>query len=241
LALGALVAGGCTPKYPKCDKDEHCREGEFCVNGMCQQCRNDKDCGKGHVCKSGRCAAQAGYCESNDDCPMGQACIDNNCAPCRRDGDCGAGGRCQGGKCLQPGSCNTDEDCPENHECQNGRCVGPPGDTGASAPCTPATVYFGFDEFVISSAASSKLQDAARCINSVPGRTIRMEGHCDPRGTEEYNLALGDRRTQAVRRYLERLGVDGGRLRAVSKGKLEATGTDAASWALDRKVQFFWE
>ena len=68
-----------------------------------------------------------------------------------------------------------------------------------------------------------------------------MEGHCDARGTEEYNLALGDRRARSVKRYLLRLGAPRDRIRAVSKGKLEATGYDAGSWAKDRKVIFVWE
>jgi peptidoglycan-associated lipoprotein len=113
-------------------------------------------------------------------------------------------------------------------------------DTSA-AKCTPETIYFGYDEFVLSAESTRKLQAAAKCIKSVSGRTIRLEGHCDPRGTEEYNLALGDRRAQAARRYLKRLGISGGRMRAVSKGKLEATGSGPATWKLDRKVQFIWE
>jgi peptidoglycan-associated lipoprotein len=240
IPLLCLLAA-CPPTYPKCDKDEHCKENEYCVNGLCQQCREDQHCPKGHYCKEGRCEPKEGYCETTEDCPDGKACQNNQCIPCKSDGDCGPGYRCSNGKCLTPGQCVTDDDCPENHECQNGTCVAPPPDTSGEAPCTPQTVYFGFDEFVLSATATQKLQEGAKCLQSVPGRTIRLEGHCDPRGTEEYNLALGDRRAQAVKRYLERMGVSNARMRAVSKGKLEATGTAASSWAMDRKVQFFWE
>jgi peptidoglycan-associated lipoprotein len=241
LSALTLALAGCPPKYPNCKKDEDCRDGEFCVNGKCQQCREDSDCKKGQVCNEGRCDAKPGYCETSDDCPDGKACINNACVPCESDDDCGEGASCKNGKCLQPGQCTTDEDCPENHECQNGVCVAPPPPGDQDASCTPSTVYFGFDEFVLTSDATGKLQAAARCIKSVSGRTIRLEGHCDPRGTEEYNLALGDRRAQAVRRYLIRLGVGAGRMRVVSKGKLEATGSSESSWAMDRKVQFIWE
>lgn len=235
-----LVSTGCKPDYPKCDKDEHCKENEFCVNGLCQQCRDNADCQQGQVCNQGRCEAPEGYCETAADCPNGQACKDNRCAPCVADGDCGEGGRCREGRCLGPNDCVSDEDCPENYECQGGTCVAPP--TGAGdAPCQPEPVYFGFDEFVLTSTATSKLQQAAKCVNSVPGRTVRVEGHCDPRGTEEYNLALGDRRARAVTNYLTRIGVPSGRLRPVSKGKLEASGSDESSWAQDRKVLFIWE
>jgi len=241
FGITAILLAGCPPKYPKCDKDEHCKEGEFCVNGMCQQCRDTKDCPKGQLCNKGRCDPIPGYCTTNDDCPDGKACKNNRCVGCESDKDCGEGNRCRDGKCLRPGQCATDDDCPENHECQNGVCVGPPPTDASAASCTPETIYFGYDEFVLSGDATQKLQAAAKCIKQVTGRTVRIEGHCDSRGTEEYNLALGDRRSQAVARYLTRLGIKGNRLRAVSKGKLEATGTSPATWKLDRKVQFIWD
>ncbi len=241
FGVAALFLTGCPPTYPKCDKDEHCKENEFCVNGMCQQCRDTKDCPEGQLCNKGRCDPIPGYCKTNDDCPDGKACKNNRCVACESDKDCGEGNRCRNGKCLRPGQCATDDDCPENHECQNGVCVAPPPVDTSAAKCTPKTIYFGYDEFVLSAASTRKLQTAAKCIKSVTGRSIRVEGHCDPRGTEEYNLALGDRRAQAVRRYLKRLGISASRLRAVSKGKLEATGSGASTWKFDRKVQFIWE
>ena len=237
----AVPLAACTPKYPKCDKDEHCKEKEYCVNGQCQQCRDDKDGSAGQVCKGGRCESGAKHCKSQADCPDGMACVKNRCVACKNDGDCGPGGRCRDGRCLAAGSCTTDDECPENHECQGGVCVGPPSDAGAKAPCPLPTLYFDFDEFVLSSEALRKLQSAVACLRSAAGRRVRLEGHCDPRGTEEYNLALGDRRAQTVKRYLERSGVSGDNLRTVSKGKLDAAGTDSAGWALDRKVAFFWE
>jgi len=236
-ALTLLLLAGCPPKYPKCDKDEHCKEGEFCVNGMCQQCRDDRDCGSGQLCNKGRCEAG---CRSSDDCPGGQVCQNEKCVPCKTDGDCGEGGRCRQGRCLKPGQCATDEDCPENHECQNGVCVAPPP-PAVQGPCTPSPVYFDFNEHVLTTEATQTLQQNADCIKKVAGRRLRLEGHCDPRGTEEYNMALGDRRARSVQRYLSRLGVDASRLRVVSKGKLEATGTSEAGWARDRKVDFIWE
>jgi len=242
LATLFICSPACKPKYPKCDKDEHCKEAEFCVNGMCQQCRDTKDCKAGQVCKGGRCEAIAGYCATSDDCSDGKVCKNNRCVACASDADCGSG-KCRNGRCLQPGQCTKDEDCPENHECQNGTCVAPPppNNDNSAASCTPSPVYFGFDEFVLSSKATAALQEAAKCIKSVPNRTVRVEGHCDPRGTEEYNLALGDRRARSVVKYLRRLGVPSSRMRPVSKGKLDATGSSKASWAQDRKVLFIWE
>jgi peptidoglycan-associated lipoprotein len=74
----------------------------------------------------------------------------------------------------------------------------------------------------------------------VESRTVHLVGHTDPRGTEEYNLALSDQRAQAVRRYLENLGVPSGRLVVVPKGELEAQGTDEQTWAEDRRVELIW-
>jgi len=84
------------------------------------------------------------------------------------------------------------------------------------------------------------LQQDAECFKKVPGRVVNLEGHCDPRGTEEYNLALSNQRAQSTKKYLVGLGVDPGRLHVVPKGELEATGTGEASWSKDRKVVFIW-
>lgn len=234
----ALVSSGCTPKYPKCNNDDHCKEHkEFCVNGMCQQCRNDKDCKKGEQCAGGACKPIPGYCENKDECPPGQVCKGNRCSPCANNEECGPGMKCNAGKCVK---CIADSDCPENHECQNGVCVAPPPKPVAG-PCQPEPVYFDFNESVLTSKATTALREAAKCIKSVADRKMRLEGHCDPRGTEEYNLALGDRRARGVLKYLRRIGVPKAKLRSVSKGKLEATGTDESSWSSDRKVKFVWE
>lgn len=208
----------CAPTYPKCDRDEHCKEAEYCVNGLCQQCRQTADCSRGQTCTQGRCEAIVGYCTSAGDCPQGQLCRDNRCAPCK-----------------------SDSDCEENQECQQGRCVSPPQPMQASGPCSPQTVYFAFNESVLSPDAVETLQQAVKCIRSASDRRVRLEGHCDPRGTEEYNLALGDARARSVQRYLTRMGIDQKRFRIVSKGELEATGTEETSWFRDRKVAPIWE
>jgi peptidoglycan-associated lipoprotein len=116
--------------------------------------------------------------------------------------------------------------------------------TGDSAlrACLPESVYFSFDEFVLSSEATDQLQKVAECLRAAPATAVlTLEGHCDPRGTDAYNLSLGERRSQAVKTYLERLGTSGDRLRTLSKGKLEATGTSEETWAKDRRVDFITE
>jgi peptidoglycan-associated lipoprotein len=71
---------------------------------------------------------------------------------------------------------------------------------------------------------------------ALKGRSLLMVGHADPRGEEDYNMALGGRRAESVRGAMESLGVDKGRMDVSSRGELEATGVDEESWAKDRRV-----
>ena len=242
LLAGALMAlSGCAPKYPKCDKDAHCKAGEYCVNGLCQQCRDDAQCGAGKTCNKGRCDAIPGYCRTAAECPDHQGCVDNRCQPCTSSAHCGPGATCNKGRCLAPGACVQDDDCPENSECINGRCATPPTASSAKGPCELPVVYFDYNEHLLTSEATATLNDAMTCLRKGAGRTVRLEGHCDPRGTEAYNFALGDRRAQSVARHLARLGAASGKLRKVSKGRIEAQGKDEQGWSRDRKVIFHWE
>ena len=84
-------------------------------------------------------------------------------------------------------------------------------------------VYFGFDSSSISASERSKLQEAANHLASNQGDGLLIEGYCDWYGTEDYNLALGDRRANSARDYLATLGVDTGRIDTLSKGSLQAT------------------
>ncbi len=105
-------------------------------------------------------------------------------------------------------------------------------------PCVIETVYFAFDSAELDSSARAALQEAAECYRGQadPGLSLLLTGACDPRGTEEYNIALGERRASSVRSYLISLGLDGSRLRITSVGEEMATGTDEAGWARDRNV-----
>ncbi len=105
-------------------------------------------------------------------------------------------------------------------------------------PCVVETVYFAFDSSELDSAARAALQEAADCYRGQadPGLSLLLTGACDPRGTEEYNIALGERRAQSVRSYLISLGIDGSRISTTSVGEEMATGTDEAGWARDRNV-----
>jgi peptidoglycan-associated lipoprotein len=105
-------------------------------------------------------------------------------------------------------------------------------------------VFFALDRSDLGSGEQEKLRRAADWLQQERNRSIifRIEGNCDPRGTAEYNLGLGDRRARAVRDFLVSLGVDANRMEVISYGLEKATGTSegspgrAPSWANDRRA-----
>jgi len=88
-------------------------------------------------------------------------------------------------------------------------------------------VHFGFDRYDVDASARGILQAQATWMKT-HNKSIVVEGHCDERGTREYNLALGDRRANAVKNYLVAMGVSASRIRTVSYGKERPMGTDEA-------------
>lgn len=231
------VLAGCTPKYPKCDKDEHCAEkGELCVEGLCQQCRDDSTCPDGQSCKAGRCEAKA-ECAKDNDCGDNKVCRSGKCQiECQGDGECGPAMKCSNNRCVDQLSCNTNADCKGGLSCVNGRC----GQAMVSRTmCEFPKVRFAFNEANLDSGAKAGLDQVASCIKE-KNATITIEGHCDERGTEEYNLALGDQRANAVRKYLERLGIPGAKLNVVSKGENEplSSASTEEAWAENRRAEF---
>jgi peptidoglycan-associated lipoprotein len=97
---------------------------------------------------------------------------------------------------------------------------------------------FDFDQSSLAPDDRAVLDEVAQCLTSGPlaGRTVTLTGRADPRGTEEYNLALGQRRAASVSEYLSRLGVAAAHLDDTTRGALDATGHDEASWREDRRV-----
>ena len=97
---------------------------------------------------------------------------------------------------------------------------------------------FGYDSARVKREFREALRALATCMNEggLKGRELLLVGHADPRGEDDYNMALGGRRAEAVRSALESLGVDSGRLEVTSRGELDATGTDERGWAKDRRV-----
>ncbi len=102
------------------------------------------------------------------------------------------------------------------------------------------TVYFDYDSSAIRSDAMATLRANAEAIKKVPGRMIQIAGHCDSRGTQEYNLALGERRALAVRTYLMQVGIPGDRLTTISYGAESPAvpGNGESAWAKNRRAEF---
>jgi peptidoglycan-associated lipoprotein len=111
-------------------------------------------------------------------------------------------------------------------------------DINAASPLED--IYFEFDSADLTSRARSELESHATWLRRYPTVTVLIEGHCDERGTVEYNLALGERRASAVYNYLLSLGVPARNLKSISYGKefpLDPAHNEAA-WARNRRCHF---
>ena len=142
---------------------------------------------------------------------------------------------CQSSKSSQ----TTQPSTPTGSEFDQGP-VEPPPPAAATRP-ELKSVYFDYDRSEIRSDARSVLSENAKAIQGNKGwGVVTVEGHCDERGSEEYNLALGDRRASAVKRYLVDLGVPSNRLRTVSFGEARPAvpGHDESAWRYNRRSEF---
>jgi peptidoglycan-associated lipoprotein len=103
-----------------------------------------------------------------------------------------------------------------------------------------ASVLFAFDSAKISPSEATKLPAVAQYMKANSNKTLVIEGHCDERGTAEYNRSLGERRAQAAREELANLGVPASRITTVSFGKDKPadSGHDEAAWAKNRRCEF---
>ena len=113
------------------------------------------------------------------------------------------------------------------------------GDTSTAATTDAKLVYFDYDSFVIKPEFQSVIESNARFLLADRKRRLAIEGHTDERGGREYNLALGQKRAEAVRKALGLLGVDEAQLEAVSFGKEKPVdlGNDEAAMAKNRRAE----
>ncbi|HEX9750382.1 MAG TPA: peptidoglycan-associated lipoprotein Pal [candidate division Zixibacteria bacterium] len=101
-------------------------------------------------------------------------------------------------------------------------------------------IYFDFDKYNLRPDARTALDHNYQMLRDNPGMRIMIEGHCDERGTDEYNLALGERRAKAAKDYLAKLGIDGSRISIISYGEERpvALGHDEDAWSRNRRGEF---
>jgi peptidoglycan-associated lipoprotein len=129
--------------------------------------------------------------------------------------------------------------------------VAPPTAPAPDAPTAPALaepakesplkdVFFDFDKSLIRADARTALDENVRWLKANLSATIVIEGHCDERGTREYNLALGHRRARAARDYLVAAGIDATRVKTISYGKERpfVLGHDESAWKWNRRAHF---
>lgn len=256
LGVGWIVFAACEPPWPKCDSDKHCRpdkEGNatkknyFCVQGQCQECRSEKDCGDRQKCEGYKCVEKT--C-GDVTCPGGKRCDPTTLGCkwiCENDGDNPCDGDvckvCKSHQCIdKPPPCGQDSDCPGQQICKSTgsgacerQCVG--GCSG-SKPCAAGKkcengqcvedacelkkVYYDYNRSFIRSDAKETLKENITCITKMKDKKIVITGHADERGTREFNIRLGERRAKSARSYLTKLGVEKDRFcTVVSKGKEE--------------------
>lgn len=265
VGAGMLAACG-GPKFPNCEKDEHCAQNDqgaqinfVCFNQQCVECVEDAQCTAKDptmVCNPGskRCEVKA-ECTTDPDCQAsnpGYVCRASKCVPeCAQDADCGSGQKCESQKCVTAAQCASDVECGPNMECRGGQCFEKERDPWANVsakcksnqagqPLALGVIRFDFDKSNVRPDMRGILDGNATCLKQGTKVTLVLEGHADERGTQEYNLALGEQRADTIRQYLVSAGVDPSRVRVVSKGENEPvcrSATDAC-YEKNRRVEF---
>jgi peptidoglycan-associated lipoprotein len=132
-------------------------------------------------------------------------------------------------------SCARDLDCAQGELCIDGRCVELSQNLSA---CTNVRVHFDFNLSALPDSEKPGLDRAARCLKADRALSIRVEGNADERGTEEYNLALADKRARVVADYLRALGASQAQLDTLSYGKENpiCDAHDETCWSQNRRA-----
>ncbi len=242
----AFMFTGCRPKYPLCENDDHCAEyKEVCVDKKCQQCRDDSNCPEGQICEENRCVPKP-ECRADSDCQEPLVCRDQKCVPeCAENSDCGTGMKCEGQKCVDDVMCKVDTDCNEGMECLENNCVEkkaetPPPVEEEVVQCDLSRIHFDFDDYNIRNDAKSGLDTNVSCLKTKSNFRLKLEGHCDERGTTEYNLSLGEKRANSAKRYLTNMGIAPKAIDTVSYGEEKPLDSESSeeAWSKNRRVEF---
>jgi len=248
VGLAAAALAACGPAYPNCGNDDHCKaKGEYCLNTKCAQCRLDNHCpgadtDKCVTCNGGACGRKADCCTINHDCAPGKKCAGNKCiAQCAGDGDCAGGQKCVGGACVSEevkgsavgGGCKVDGDCGPGLKCKDGVCV------DGSGACGLAPVQFAFNEYSLSDAAQNGISANLKCLKDRKVTQLVVEGHCDERGTDAYNMELGTKRARVVKEFVQ-ASMPKLKVKTMSFGKTKplCQEDDEGCWGRNRRAEF---
>lgn len=211
-------------------------------------CKNDADCridANGSeingVCHMGKCEE----CVQDSDCSDLKSCVRNRClAPCEADADCGDNKHCEDSYCMN--DCVNNESCLADQICSQGRCIAKAGgadpNAWASGDCQGLErIHFDFDRFDIKDEDKNHVSRLAKCLEANPGYKAVIKGNTDNRGTPSYNMALGQKRADAVKTHLiNNWGIASNRLTTISNGEQEPviTENNEYAWQQNRNAQF---
>lgn len=183
------------------------------------------------------CAAarKPGDCSASSDCAsqsdFGRVCVEGRCLECGRDDDCKSGFHCQAGACRVAA-------VAERPITPASPAPAPAAPPQSSACESLAPVHFGFNEYLLAPDERSILERDAVCLRALGAGSATVAGHADERGTEEYNLQLGERRATTVKKYLVGLGTHL-TIRTTSLGEERPVnpGHDERAWAENRRAE----
>lgn len=187
-------------------------------------CKTNADClsdatGKtsNGVCYMGKCEE----CVEDSDCTMLKQCVKNRCLQsCETNADCGENAHCEENFCIA--NCLDNSYCPGGQECYEGRCITKEAmNKSPSLKCQGLErLHFEFDRYDISEIYYKNLANLAACLEENPSSGLIIEGHADNRGTPAYNMALSEKRANAVKDYLvKRKGIASIRIKTVPYGE----------------------
>lgn len=117
------------------------------------------------------------------------------------------------------------------------------GQQAAPAPKALKPIHFDFDKYNVKSEDAGTMKNNAALIQGAAGKAVVVEGHCDERGSTEYNIALGDRRAKSAKGYLQNIGVGGDRMSTISYGEERPTCAqhNEGCWSQNRRAEFRWK
>ncbi|HXW53214.1 MAG TPA: OmpA family protein [Myxococcota bacterium] len=208
-------------------------------------CKNDADCRVdasgteiNGVCYMGKCEE----CAEDSHCSDLKQCVNNRClSTCQADADCGANSHCDKNFCVS--DCSEDVGCSSGEVCAQGRCVAMAGSGGSMVGQSLENVHFDFDKFNIKPEDQARVAKVAEFLKANPSARITVTGHADKRGTESYNLALGDRRSKSVQSELVGSGIAANRINTVSYGHTQPVidENNEYAWQQNRRAEFIVE